>query len=52
MKQPKTSLFSVKATYNKSIKFARKERGLDAAQKTRSAPYFSRYISNANCEAI
>jgi len=28
--------------YNKSIKFARKRRGLDAAQKTRIAPYFKR----------
>ena len=29
---------------NKSIKFARKRRGLDAAQKTRRAPYFKRYV--------
>lgn len=27
---------------NKSIKFARKSRGLDAPQKTRRAPYFKR----------
>ena len=32
--------------YNKSIKYARKVRGLDAAQKTRSATYFKRYIAN------
>ena len=28
--------------YNKSIKFARKRRGLDAAHKTRIATYFKR----------
>jgi hypothetical protein len=31
-------------THNKSIKFARKKHGLDAAHKTRIAPYFKRYI--------
>jgi len=30
--------------YNKSIKFAHKQRGLDAAPKTRIATYFRRYI--------
>ena len=30
-------------THNKSIKFARKKRGPDAAQKTRSSAYFKRY---------
>ena len=29
--------------YN-SIKFARKQRGLDAAHKTRIATYFKRYV--------
>ena len=31
--------------YNKSIKFAHKKRGLDAAQKTRRATYFKCYMS-------
>ena len=33
------------AAYNKSIKFARKMRGLDAAHKTRIATYFKRYVT-------
>ena len=31
--------------YNKSIKFARKVRGLDAAQKTRNDTYLKRYTA-------
>lgn len=38
--------------YNKSIKFARKIRGLDAAHKTRIATYFRRYQANKFYERL